>query len=383
MTSSPLGQFSPEEFLRDYWQKRPCLIRQAIPEFESFISKSDLIELADDDDVESRLVLENDGDYPWQVLHGPLEAEIFAETPNSHWTLLVQNVNTHLSEAAEFLNRFNFIPKWRVDDLMISFASDKGGVGAHLDSYDVFLYQASGKRSWSINENSYSEDDFIEGLDLRIIKNFKAEEEWQLEPGDMLYLPPGVAHQGVALGDSMTFSIGFRAPSNTELLMHFVENLADIGTESRYSDPDLSTQKHSGEIRREHLRKLSDLFHSGLPNKSDLETLIGEYLSAGQDNIEITEAAQEIDLSSFTELLARSECVYKKPALRCLYKADEKDITVFFNGESQTIDIADIEFAQIFSSELTIKYPLPDPRPGKKVTDFLLKLYKRDLISIA
>lgn len=243
-----LGGRSTREFLRDYWQKRPLLVRQALPGFRSPLSPEELAGLACEEHVEARLVLERDGAYPWQVRHGPFSADDFISLPTSHWSLLVQEVNRLLPEADALMQRFRFIPDWRMDDVMVSFAPVDGSVGPHLDQYDVFLIQAQGRRHWSIS-GPMSDPELVQGTDLRILADFKPGESWTLEPGDLLYLPPGVPHHGVALEDAQTWSVGFRAPSHRDLVAALAEYLLEgIDPEARFVDPDLAPQAEPAEI---------------------------------------------------------------------------------------------------------------------------------------
>ena len=250
MTShhNPLGNLDPALFLRDYWQKRPLLIRQAYPGFESPFSADELAGLACESEVEARLLLEH-GVKPWELRHGPFTEDDFAGLPEDHWTLLVQEVNKYMPQAALLLDDFGFIPGWRVDDLMVSYAEDQGSVGPHVDQYDVFLLQAWGDRRWRISTDAVAADNLLADCDLRIMREFSAEQEWLLQPGDMLYLPPGVAHHGIAEGPCMTFSVGFRAPALAGLLEDYTDQLMDaLDPELLYRDPELRLPVDSGVI---------------------------------------------------------------------------------------------------------------------------------------
>ena len=218
-----LGNRTPAQFMRRYWQKKPLLIRQAIPDIEAPLSRDELFELADLDDVESRLITHFRN--TWTLEHGPFAPDELPSVKKREWTLLVQGVNLHDDRAHALMNRFRFIPDARLDDLMISYATDGGGVGAHFDSYDVFLLQVHGKRRWRIG--AQRDLSLKPGLPLKVLQHFEPEEEWVLEPGDMLYLPPHIAHDGVAEGECMTCSIGFRAPSTHELTGQFLYHLAE------------------------------------------------------------------------------------------------------------------------------------------------------------
>jgi 50S ribosomal protein L16 3-hydroxylase len=233
-----------DDFLKNYWQKKPFLIRAAFPDYQPPISAEELAGLACEDFVESRIILENFANKKWHLENGPFAESRFPELPESHWTLLIQGLNKIFPELDDLLHQFNFIPSWRVDDLMASYAAPQGSVGPHVDQYDVFLLQASGRRKWMISEESVKENNFETDIPLKIIKNFKAESEWILEAGDMLYLPANVAHYGIAMEDCMTFSIGFRAPSHAELLSAYVDDhITELNENLRYQDPDLSNKK--------------------------------------------------------------------------------------------------------------------------------------------
>jgi 50S ribosomal protein L16 3-hydroxylase len=218
---SLLGGLSPSQFMRRYWQRKPYLIRQAMPAFKPPITLATVKQLARRDNVESRLIWREGNQ--WHIEHGPFARLPKASEPN--WTLLVQSVNLHSDAAAEWLQQFRFVPDTRLDDLMISIATDGGGVGPHFDSYDVFLVQAIGQRRWRISRQK--DLALVPDLPLKILSRFKPDEEHVLDPGDMLYLPPHVAHDGIAIGDCMTLSIGFRAPLHATLARGLLEAAAD------------------------------------------------------------------------------------------------------------------------------------------------------------
>lgn len=251
----------PARFLRDYWQKHPLLIRRAFPDFTPPLSPDDLAGLACMDGALARIVTRkthprkspgshlrgNDGN--WKVLTGPFDDATFAGLPASHWTLLVQDVDKWDADTAVLLAPFDFIPSWRIDDVMISYAVDAGGVGAHVDQYDVFLLQGLGRRRWSIDTRAHPDTAFRDDVELKLLREFHPTHTWTLQPGDMLYLPPGVPHDGVADGECMTFSIGMRAPAASELLFDLAVHVAEALPESRrFADPDLKPAGTPGEI---------------------------------------------------------------------------------------------------------------------------------------
>lgn len=228
-----LGGLSPALFMRRHWQRKPLLVRQAWPGVQAPADRRQLFDLVERDEVESRCI-EQRGNQ-WRLRHGPMGRRSLPPRQRPGWTLLVQGLDLHLDAAHEMLRAFDFIPQARVDDLMLSYASDGGGVGPHVDSYDVFLLQVQGRRRWRIAPPG--DDSLVPGLPLRILAKFDAQSEWVLEPGDMLYLPPGWGHDGVAQGgDCMTASIGFRAPRAGELAGALLQRMADEFTEAAHTD---------------------------------------------------------------------------------------------------------------------------------------------------
>lgn len=253
----PLGMTSAQ-FLRDYWQKQPLLIRNAFADFQPPIQPEDLAGLACEEGALARLIQHDAGRERWRVKSGPLIEGDFANTGDANWTLLVQDVDKWDMDVAALLDHFPFLPSWRVDDVMISYAEPGGGVGAHVDHYDVFLLQGLGQRHWAISTDPDAPKDFRSDVELKQLRHFVPTHEWLLEPGDMLYLPPGVPHDGVAFGGScMTFSIGMRAPSQAELVGDLADYLAEhLPEEQRYGDADLTPVKHAGEIDKAALQRL-------------------------------------------------------------------------------------------------------------------------------
>lgn len=246
--AQPLGM-PAADFLSDYWQKHPLLIRGAFPDFASPLSPEDLAGLACEDGVLARIVAHEPQADRWMVRHGPFPEEMFPAMPHHDWTLLVQDVDKWDADVRALLDRFDFLPRWRIDDVMISFAAPGGSVGAHVDQYDVFLLQGLGRRRWQIDSRPDPPVHFRLDVELKLLQRFTPDHDWVLAPGDMLYLPPGVPHHGVAEDACLTYSIGMRAPSAAELLGDFVDTLAGDADESlRYRDPDLSPPKDANEI---------------------------------------------------------------------------------------------------------------------------------------
>jgi 50S ribosomal protein L16 3-hydroxylase len=245
---SPLG-LPPAQFLRDYWQKRPLLIRNAFPGYASPLEPEDLAGLACEDGALARLVRHDPATDAWSVRHGPFAEEEFPALPDHDWTLLVQDMDKWDADLRALLDRFDFLPRWRIDDIMVSFAATGGSVGAHVDQYDVFLLQARGHRRWQVDAGPSPPLEFRNDVELKLLREFHPTHDWVLGPGDMLYLPPGVPHHGVAVDPCLTFSVGMRAPSAAELLGDFVDTLAADAPESlRYADPGLAPAADPFEI---------------------------------------------------------------------------------------------------------------------------------------
>jgi len=278
--SALLGGLTPREFLKQHWQKKPLLIRGAFPGLTSPITPEELAGLACEAGVESRLITQTRKAPGWKLRHGPFRHKDFTSLPRSRWTLLVQDVDKYLPAIASFLDPFRFIPSWRIDDLMISYAADGGSVGPHVDAYDVFLLQAEGMRRWDISTRS-QEDADIPGLELKQVKTFRPEESWLLMPGDMLYLPPGVAHHGIAFGECLTFSIGFRAPSQAEMLADFGSHLMQAARRDvHYTDPDLVPTAHTGEISTEARARARQILRGQIrPSDETLDIWFGRLMT--------------------------------------------------------------------------------------------------------
>lgn len=251
----PLGM-SPVAFLRDYWQKRPLLVRGAFPGFVSPLSPEDLAGLACEDGVLARIVEHDRARDAWTLRHGPFPEAMFPAMPHQDWTLLVQDVDKWDADVRALLDAFAFLPRWRIDDVMISFAAPGGSVGAHVDQYDVFLLQGLGHRRWQVDTREDPPIHFRRDVELKLLQRFSPTHDWVLAPGDMLYLPPGVPHHGVAEDACLTYSIGMRAPSAAELLGDFVDTLASEAGESlRYADADLAPPKDPNEIDADAMRR--------------------------------------------------------------------------------------------------------------------------------
>ena len=290
MPTPILGDLSAEDFLREYWQKKPLLVRDALPGFQSPISPDELAGLALEEEVESRIVVEA-GASPWELMCGPFTERQFEQLPESHWTLLVQGVDLWVPEAAHLLEHFHFLPSWRLDDIMVSYAPVGGSVGPHFDFYDVFLIQAQGQRHWQIGQLCDQQTSILSETSLRILKEFTKTDEWVLNPGDMLYLPPQIAHFGIAENDCLTYSVGFRAPTLAEILGDLATELMAQGNSTYYRDPPLKP-----EMAGEHIDPLFIEQIQGMLTKlAGDKTLLGDWFARYMTAPKYPDLADELD----------------------------------------------------------------------------------------
>ncbi|MCW8884586.1 MAG: cupin domain-containing protein [Motiliproteus sp.] len=333
---SHLGDMPVETFIAEYWHKKPLLIRNAIGNAEWPLSADELAGLACEEGVESRLLVETPATGDWQLSHGPFEESRFSQLPAEHWTLLVQAVDHWLPEAADFVEQFRFIPSWRLDDLMISYAAKGGGVGPHYDNYDVFLIQAEGQRRWEIG-GFYDEDaEFLPGKPVRILKQWQPQQTWILNPGDVLYLPPRIGHNGVAeTDDCITYSVGYRAPQCGDMLMHFASFCAaQIKDEERYADPDLSLRLSSGEICHSDLERVQSLLRHWMEDGDAVNQWFGELVTEAKYDEQPAEPEYEVDSSQLVELLQQGGELRRSEGVRYAYSDCGSSLQLYVNGES-------------------------------------------------
>lgn len=344
-----LGGLSVDEFLRDYWQKKPLLIRQAIPGFNGLLSPKKMIELACDDDAQARIVTQNRGKFGLQC--APFTATDFTHFGKAtKWTVLLQGLNHYLPEGAELLKQFDFIPHARLDDLMVSYAPKGGGVGPHFDPYDVFLLQGMGHRRWQIS--TQADRRLVEGAPLRILKAFHVEQEWILEPGDMLYLPPQCGHNGIAEDDCMTYSIGFRTPAYQEMAEQFLVYLQDrIGIEGMYADPNLKTQAHPSEISEDMLGQIVEAIQKIRWDREDVANFLGSYLSEPKPHIFFDGSEQTPDMTTFSKMVAEHGV---KLNLKTQMLCHEASSMIFVNGDSFAVSPSSYRSLRALADNRTI-----------------------------
>jgi len=346
------GDISTDVFLRDYWQKKPLLIRNAFPKIKSPLTPDELAGLACEEGVNARIVIENNGNQSWAVKHGPFNDTTFSQLPEKNWTLLVSHVEQYLASAKQIIEHFRFIPDWRIDDLMISYAPDGGSVGPHLDSYDVFLLQIYGRRNWKIS--AQSNNTFLENTDLSILSNFNAETEWTLQAGDMLYLPPGVAHHGVAEDACMTCSIGFRAPSVRDMVNEFDETLASsITSDLLYTDPGLREQAHPAEITPSALHAIEKTLSGYIStNEIDINRWFGEYITDTGGYVQPLNSTENVKNYQMLETLLVSHLIIAhEPGARFLFVSNGDTAILFVEGNSYAVSL-------IFAKKMSLYYEI-------------------------
>ena len=332
-----LKDFDSETFIDRYWQKQPCVFRGALlnqaDRFESPISPEELAGLACEEDVNCRLVIEKDAASPWQLSYGPFEEQDFLNLPETHYSLLVSECEKWFPELTDLLDLFRFIPDWRIDDLMISYASAEGSVGPHVDEYDVFLLQALGSRRWQFCETPARQPQLIPNLELAILQEFEPDQDIVLDPGDMLYLPPGFAHHGIAVDRCLTYSIGFRAPTATSVLEAFaLQTERDGSGLRRYADADLELDRHHAEITDTEIERLQSLATELMRQPGVVwRDVVGKMLSDSP-------VAPPLDDDQPVYVSDLLSCAWlRHPETRMFYHQAEQNITLYYNGRSREI----------------------------------------------
>jgi 50S ribosomal protein L16 3-hydroxylase len=339
-TRALLGGLSVDDFLRDRWQKKPLLVRGAMPGFEGLLSASELLRIAGRSDVVARAVTTlpatNAHDRRgrrrprYRLESGPLRGVDLSRARSERWTFLVQGVEQHVPSAWTLLSRFSFLPWARIDDLMISWAAPGGGVGPHVDDYDVFLLQGPGRRRWQIAETTNHTLDPDE--DLRILKDFRPTHDWTLEPGDMLYLPPGVPHWGTAIDECMTYSIGFLAPRHEQLIQNFLAFLSqapDASPSGIYADPDLRRSPHPGAVDDDMIRRVDTVLQTLTWDKEKVATFLGRLLTGPKQWTSFSPPARPLAVAAFAAALSRRGSLALGASTRLLFRGDR----FFVNGE--------------------------------------------------
>jgi 50S ribosomal protein L16 3-hydroxylase len=322
---------TPQQFLDGYWQKEPLLIRQAFPDFQPELDPGDIAGLACEELAESRLITGSYPEHDWRLRYGPFSEADFAEMPECNWTLLVQDVEKHYPPLSGLISQFDFIPRWRIDDLMVSVAGPGGSVGPHVDQYDVFLIQAEGSRTWAI-ATSY-EDELLPDCELNVLRSFSPEQQWTLQPGDVLYLPPGVAHHGVALDSGMTWSVGMRAPSAADVFQAFGEWSAEQpGDGGRYRDRGLRVSRCTGQVGPDAIARFEQFFQSNGAGSPGFSSFLGSFLSSYRLAHEPAPPDVLFDPSSLEEVLKNNGSLRHNPWTRLLWLKHHDGASLFAAG---------------------------------------------------
>ncbi len=350
-----------EQFLAQHWQKAPLLMSGAIRNFSTPLGSDELAGLAFEEEVEARIIEQREDS--WQLFHGPFsEADYRRQNP---WTLLVQAVDHYIPEVAELRSLVDFIPQWRVDDIMVSYASDGGSVGPHFDNYDVFLLQGEGQRLWKTGQFCDSRSSLQDHDSLRLLSQFETEAEYLLNPGDILYVPPGIAHWGIAQGECTTFSIGFRSPRITEMVSRFTDALIEqLDPDLFYSDTRLEVATRAGEIRPRDLERVSAQIQAALDQSAGNHHWFGELATEPRyeqfpDEDELSEARLQLQQgASGIELNSAAKLAWQHEAGK---------VVVFANGDSRsfsesimTLQITLCEARMLNKAELASVYSDPE-----------------------
>ena len=333
------------KFLRDYWQKKPLLIRGAFPDFVSPIEPEDLAGLACEEMALSRIVSHDRTRDAWTLRTGPFTEEEFPGMPDHDWTLLVQDVDKWDVDVRRLLKRFDFLPRWRIDDVMVSFAATGGSVGAHVDQYDVFLLQSQGQRRWQIDASANPPREFRDDVELKLLREFSPSHDWVLEPGDMLYLPPGVPHHGVAVNPCLTLSVGMRAPSSAELVSDYLDNLIAEADESmRYHDPDLLPAKDPNEIDAAAMARAVEALNTLRLNDPDkLGDWFGRFITTYRAGGEVAAGGE---LRSRIEIewdLQQGAVLQRHPFSRLAWRRSGRKATLFCCGLEFSLPVKDAQ----------------------------------------
>jgi 50S ribosomal protein L16 3-hydroxylase len=341
-----LGSISPGQFLKEYWQKKPLLIRQAIPHYQCPIEADDLAGLALEKEVESRIVLESDQGTPWVLKNGPFTEQTFEQLPETNWTLLIQQLDAWAPEVNELKSLFSFIPNWRIDDIMASYAPQGGSVGPHFDQYDVFLLQAYGRRHWRLGQSCDSQTNTRDDTQLSILTEFEESASWVLEPGDLLYVPPGLAHYGVAEDECITLSVGFRAPAQQSMLSQFTDYVLEHAEDKLYADPDLCVQDSKGELAQQSIKQLQELMLSAIQDDALFEQWLGCFLTEPKNPQIIIPTEQEFTWSDFEEALQDNLTIEKNEGSRFSYSHTKLGLRLYVDGHNFDLSQTDFTFVQ-------------------------------------
>lgn len=378
-----LTNFDIDMFLRDYWQKKPLLIKSPWQSWNAPLEPDDLAGLACEEGVESRIVTQTGMRDGWKLEHGPFPETRFNQLGEKQWTLLVQAVDHYVPEVAALIEPFRFIPNWRIDDIMVSYAADGGGVGPHFDQYDVFLIQGLGQRRWQIGGLCNENTELLPNEDLHLLANFDVIDEWVCEPGDILYVPPGIAHNGVAIGDnSMTYSVGFRAPSRSELIGYWTDDLLEeMNVDDRYSDPILKTQGNPGEISADAIDRLHWMITEKIGDRDAFASWFGKYSSTPKYPDVDWQPENPIEIEHLRECLKGGLMLHRNLASRFSFiQQNANSVLLFVDGESFVCTNESVVLAEIICAQdrITIDKNLIQSNDAMAL---IIKLYNQGSLS--
>ena len=328
-----LGGITAEQFLAEYWQKKPLLVRNALPEIASLLEPNDVMELALEENISARLIKQKDKDpNQWAVKSSPLIKGDFQIMPKL-WTLLVQAVDHYSFDLAEMWKKFSFIPQWRRDDIMVSYAQKGGSVGKHFDFYDVFLVQGYGHRRWQLGQMCDADTDYVAGQPLKLLPDIQVNFDEILAPGDLLYVPPGLAHYGVAEDDCLTYSFGFRMPNVTEMMDRISDKFSDNQLlKNPLTDVLRNQQNAIGQITQHELDYLKEKLLAQLQNSTVLDDAIMSLMSEPKYPDNVPEA-EEVGTGDLEEALEQGYLLMLEPASRLLYTYEDGELLFWANGE--------------------------------------------------
>lgn len=342
-----INNLCEQEFLNQYWQKKPLLIKQGFTDFQDPIEAEELAGLAMEESIESRIVTNHNND--WQAYQGPFED--FEKLTEQHATLLVQAVDHWHSDAAQLLQPFRFIPNWRIDDLMISYSTPKGGVGPHLDQYDVFIIQGEGKRHWRVGLPDPTLKQFAQNKKLLQVEQFEAVIDCILEPGDILYIPPGCPHEGYAIENALNYSVGFRAPNQQDLFSSFADHVIDTDSgQKRYTDHTLALRDSKGELLQSETDKVKTLMQALLNNDELFKHWLGNTLSQAKHEMDLAPLEEPITCEQMSDFIANNAEEFERlGGVRAIYQQLEDTLLLSINGENYPLPLCDLNAVKLLT----------------------------------
>ena len=372
-----LGKVTKEQFLKEYWQKKPLLIKGAFKDWENIISPDELAGLSIESDVESRIITSGPANDSYKLEQGPFNPERYESLGASYWSLLVQGVDRIHPEVSALKDCFSFIPNWRLDDVMVSYATDKGSVGPHIDNYDVFLVQGHGRREWKISSIRQEDDDFIEGLDIRVLKEFDETESYILEPGDMLYVPPRIPHWGIAIEESMTYSVGFRAPEHWELLSSFSSFLAEeLNEDVLYNDPNLKLQSNPGEIKKEVFDEMKNIMLDFFSDDKKIASWFGRFITEPKMNLNMPPEQLLESVEELESVLSEGAVLVGMEGLKISY-CESPVASLFVEGYELPLEEKDVELAKFLAGAKSFASGDLKNYDSESIDSVVLDLYNR------